>query len=93
LKRWILTSQIEPGELEGTLSGRFGSSVMFVAYQRLLDQWYWIQPNGIEERIAEPEMLFLDSDWARDHPRKTPVSRRENPQRIRKGKAEQLRLF
>jgi hypothetical protein len=89
MKRWILASRIEPPD--HTVSGRFGSSVMFCAYSRFLDQWHWIYPSGME-KISEPHMLFLDEAWAREHPRKDPVRRSENPLAIHR-KSEQLLLF
>jgi hypothetical protein len=61
---------------------------MFVAYSRLLRQWYWITP-GSEEKIAQPQMLFLDPEWVALHPSKTFVAR-EKPLVIRKPKTEQL---
>ena len=87
MKRWIFTSRIEPADLEGTVSGRFGASVMFVSYSRVTG-WHWIYPSG-QEKIDEPQMLFLEPDWARAHPRTSPVSRRENPLRLRKQKIQQ----
>jgi hypothetical protein len=65
---------------------------MFVAYSRFLRQWYWIYPGG-EEKIAEPQMLFLDEEWARANPAKNFSPKRENPLAIRRGKSEQLVLF
>jgi hypothetical protein len=64
---------------------------MFVAYYRMLDEWRWIQPGGIEEKIAEPEKLFLDEKYVKNNLLKTPRGRREKPSRIHRGKrAEQL---
>jgi hypothetical protein len=72
------------------VSGRFGGSVMFVSYSRFLRQWYWITP-GSEEKIAQPQMLFLDPDWVVLHPSKTFVAR-EKPLRIKQPKTDQLLL-
>ena len=91
MKRWVFTFRIEPSELEGTVSGRFGQSVMFVAYSKY-SGWLLVSGSSLE-KIAEPEMLFLDPEWARQHPRKSPAPRRENPIKIRKQKAEQLCLL
>jgi hypothetical protein len=86
---WISTSLIEPGDLEGTVSGRFGGSVMFVAYSKFTRRWLWIYPGGTE-KIEEPPQLFLDPLWAAAHPRTSPVVQREKPTRLRKKKSEQL---
>jgi hypothetical protein len=91
MKVWVEARTIEPPEF--TVSGRFGSSVMFVAYWRVLDQWVWLQPGGIEEKIAEPQMIFVEQDYANKHALKTPRGRREKPTHIRRGKCnEQLSL-
>jgi hypothetical protein len=50
-------------------------------------------PAASSEEIAEPEKLFLEPNWAKAHPRKSPVPLRANHHRIRKQKAEQLRLL
>ena len=92
MKRWVFTSRIEPANLAGVVSGRFGSNVLFVSYSRLLRQWYWVYP-GTAEKIAEPQMLFLDDLWAREHPREKSVVRREKPLAIRQQRAEQLMLL
>jgi len=92
MKHWIFTARIDPGALAGVVSGRFGASIMFVAYSKSLSRWYWIYPGG-NEQIAEPQMLFLDPDWAREHPAKKTSVRRENPLAIRRRKSEQLMLF
>src|SRR5215475_9685086 len=89
MTRWILTGRIDPAAIPGVVSGRFGASAMFVAYDRLRAQWMWIYPGG-EEKIAEPQMLFLDENWAREHPGKKSRGRRENPLAIRRQKSEQL---
>jgi hypothetical protein len=90
-KRWTFTFRIEPGELEGTVSGRFGQNLIFCAFSTLTG-WWWVYPGGMQ-RIEEPQMLYLDPAWAREHPRKSPAPRRENPIRMRKQKVEQLCLL
>lgn len=65
---------------------------MFVAYDRWLQQWFWMQPRGIAERIAEPTHIFVDDDWAREHTLKQPRAKTESV-KIRRGKkAAQLVL-
>jgi len=64
---------------------------MFVGYSKILDRWVWLQPGGIEEKIAEPEKIFLDEEYIRAHPR-IGGAPRENKTRIHRRKADQLRL-
>lgn len=91
--RWVITSTIDPTKLKGVVTGRFGASVMFVWYSKFLRQWYWVYGGGHEEKIAEPQMLFLDEDWARENRTLTQSPKRPNPTQIRKKNAEQLELF
>jgi hypothetical protein len=91
-KEWIDSSLVEPTELEGVISGRVGSNVFFCSYVKHIG-WRWIVPAASSEEIAEPEKLFLEPSWAKAHPRKSPVPLREKRLRIRKQKAEQLRLL
>lgn len=89
MKVWIETRLVKPPEF--SCLGRFGCSMMQVAYWRMLDEWRWLQPYGIEERIAEPEALFLDEDYVANNLLETPRGRREKPTRIRRKKSgEQL---
>jgi hypothetical protein len=91
MKTWIETRLVEPPE--HTVSGRFGSCVMFVAYSRLTDQWLWLQPGGIVEKIAEPQALFLDDDYIVNNLLKTPRARREKATRIHRQKRGEQLLF
>ena len=89
VKVWIETRRVR--QPTGTVTGAFGCSVMFVAYFKWLDEWRWLQPGGIEERIPEPEKLFLDADYVENNLLAVPRGRREKPGRIRRQKgAEQL---
>jgi hypothetical protein len=91
MKLWIFTQRVEPPT--GVVSGRFGASAMFVSYSHLIKQWYWVYPGG-EQKIEQPQMLFLDEEWAREHPSKTFSPKVEKPSCIRRRKgAEQLLLF
>ena len=89
--RWIETRLVDyPTRV---VSARFGASVMFVAFDRLLKQWYWIQPRGLEERIAEPSHIFVDEQWACEHLLKTPRPKLDQSGKIRRKKgAQQLAL-
>jgi hypothetical protein len=74
------------------VTGGFGNSIMFVAHWKLLNEWYWIQPGGIVEKIAEPEKLFLDEDYVNKNLLKTPRGRREKPTHIHRKRADQLQF-
>lgn len=50
------------------VSARNGGSVFFAAYSQVLRQWYWVYPGG-EQKIDEPQMLFLTSEYADTHKR------------------------
>jgi len=91
MKIWIETRLVEPPE--HTVSGAFGVSIMFVGYYKWLNEWRWLQPGGIEEKIPEPERLFLEEEYVRTHLLKTPRGRRENPARIRRKKHGEQLLF
>jgi hypothetical protein len=86
-KRWHMTAFVEPPE--HTVTGRFGASVMSVWHSRFLNQWYWICGSSME-KIAEPQMLFLDP--AKVKRRQKITHRTENPLRIKRSKTEQLLL-
>jgi hypothetical protein len=88
---WVETRTIDPPE-GITISGRFGGSIMFVAYSRVLDRWLWIQPGGVEEKIAEPEMIFVDEDYIKKHTLAKPRSRTEKPSHIHRKRSSQLQL-
>ena len=90
MKLWMDTWRVEPPD--HTVMGRYGASMMDVAYSHLTNKWYHVW-GGHEEEIAEPQMLFLDADYARQHPRKTPAPRAEKSVRIRKKREEQLILL
>jgi hypothetical protein len=90
MKHWVFTWRVEP-PVNTVVSVRFGPSVCFAAYSKVIDQWYLVA-NGKEEKIAEPPMIFLEGSYIEDHPRNI-VRRREKPFLIRQKKQEQLRLF
>jgi hypothetical protein len=90
MKAWIPTSEIEPADLEGTVSARCGASVMFTAFSAVTG-WHWVYPQGMEE-ISEPPLLFIDPQWARLHPRRSKVVHIEKPRLRRRKKSDQLVL-
>ena len=48
---------------------RAGGSVFDVYYCSILQEWQHVIPGGSIEVVPEPEMLFLDEEYVRDHPR------------------------
>jgi hypothetical protein len=90
MKVWVETHLIEPPP-NVTLSARFGNNYIFAAYSPVIDRWIWVQPGGVEERIAEPEAIFVGERWAREHPAQR--TRRENAKYIHRRREEQLLLI
>jgi hypothetical protein len=87
VKRWFETRTLDfPTH---TVSGRFGASVMFVAYSRWQRQWFWVQGGGSEERIAEPTHIFVDEEWAREHLLATPRPKLHKAVKLRRKKGDQ----
>jgi hypothetical protein len=89
MKHWVFTFRVEPPA--HVISARDGSSVFFAAYSTALRRWFMVYPGG-EEMIGEPEMLFLEEQYVREHPSKVFV-RPENISSCRKNKDAQLLLF
>lgn len=90
MKKWFETRLLEPPQ--GVVTGRFGSSVMFVAFDKWRQQWQWIYPGG-SEKIAEPAHIFVDEEWALAHILATPRAKLEKRVNIRRKKgAAQLEL-
>jgi hypothetical protein len=90
MKHWTFTWRIEP-PVNKVVSVRFGSSVCFAAYSKILDQWHLIA-NGSEKEIPEPPMWFCEDEWAAEHQRKDFVAQ-TGVRSCRKQKDAQLLLF
>ena len=90
MKRWIFTWRVQP-PVNTTVSVRFGSSVCFAAYSKLLEQWYLIA-NGSEEKIDEPPLWFCEDEYAAEHQRAGAVPPPKKSS-LRKKKDPQLLLF
>lgn len=84
MKDWFETRTLDYPTC--VVSGRFGASVMFVAYSKWQRQWLWVYPGG-EERIAEPPQIYVDSEWARAHTLPAPRAGLERAVKIRRGRA------
>lgn len=87
MKRWVFAFRVEPPP--HTVLVRFGA-VVFDAFFSKWFGWQAVYPGGKTERIAEPDMMFVSEEWAKEHERKTfcPV-RSTNKIRLSK-KSEQL---
>jgi hypothetical protein len=87
MKRWFETRTLDfPTH---TVSGRFGASAMFVAYNKTLQHWEWLQPKGVVERIPEPSHIFVDEEWAREHLLATPRPKLDKAVKLRRKKGDQ----
>ena len=86
---WVFSFRVEPPT--GVFSARNGVSVFFSAYSRLLDQWYLVA-NGTEEKIDPPQMIFVESDYAKAHEKEESVRRPTIRLRESKKKAVQFEL-
>jgi hypothetical protein len=86
---WVFAFRVEPPSNE-TILARTGISTFFASYSRLTDRWHLIGPGG-EERINEPQWLFLDDQYVKDHPGKrfAPVQ----PKLRRSKKPQQMQLL
>ena len=89
MKRWIETCCVEPPHQQ-TVMARFGITVFDAAYSAILDQWYLVH-GGTLEKIAEPEEIFVDSQYADTH--KRAGKRREKSYKMRRQREEQLILI
>jgi len=73
MKRWVITSTIDPTKLKGVVTAKMegedevSGSVLFVWYNQALRRWEWVLGGGRIELIAEPTLLFLDEDWVREN--------------------------
>jgi hypothetical protein len=72
-----------------TVMVKSGGSVFNAAYSKWLRQWYLVAGSYMEQ-ISEPQFIWCSDEYARAHPRQTPV--RQNPLRLRKTKSVQLSL-
>lgn len=92
MKIWIETRTVEQPDF--TVMARFGASIMDVGYERLLDQWLWLQPKGVREKIAEPPEIFVEEQWALAHKLAKPRGRREEKAtRVRRRKGDSQLMF
>lgn len=83
MKNWIFTFGIEPPTC--VVSARNGADVFFAAFSRALRQWFIVYPGG-EERIDEPQMIFVESEYAKAHAKDIGTRVRRPTLRLREGK-------
>jgi hypothetical protein len=89
MKSWIFAFRVEPPP--HVFSARNGGSVFFCAYSRVLSQWFMVFPGG-EEKIDEPQMIFISDEWAKEHAIEGVVRRPSIKLREGKKKAIQFEL-
>lgn len=66
MKSWVFTFRLDPPS--GVVSARNGACVFFAAYVPVLGVWSMVYPGG-EETIDEPQMIFVDDEYAKTHQR------------------------
>lgn len=84
MKSWFFTFRIEPPSC--VVSARNGANVFFAAHSRVLGRWYMVIPGRNEEQIDEPQMIFVEADYAKAHERDIGTSVRRPTIRLREGK-------
>jgi hypothetical protein len=89
MKSWVFTFRVMPPA--GTVSARNGSNAFFAYYSPITNRWSMIYPGG-EERIDEPQMLFLDSEYVKAHEKDLSMSPRRPTIRLREGKRKAVQF-
>lgn len=90
MKHWVFAFRVDP-PIGFVVSARTGGSVFFAAYSRPLDQWFMVYPGG-EERIAEPQMLFLEEEYVSEHTRDLSKVVRRPTTTLRQGKQKTVQF-
>jgi len=93
MKSWILPCRVHP-PTDRVFSARNGGSVFSAAFSRVLNQWYMVIPGNGEEKIDEPQMIFVDDEYAKANKKDIGQSVRRPTIRLRevKHKAVQFEL-
>lgn len=89
MKSWVSAFRIDPPV--GVVSARNGGSVFFAAFSRVLRQWYMLVPGG-EEKIDEPQMIFVEREYVEAHKRDISRVPRRPTIKLREGKLVQFEL-
>src|SRR5262245_21516483 len=95
-RHWVFTFRVEPPTGCTFMARNDGedyspNGIFQAAYSRLLRQWYMVYPGG-EEKIGEPQMIFVSKEYADTH-RREEVRRPTIKLREGKQKSVQLSLF
>lgn len=85
MKSWIFSCRVHP-PTERVFSARNGGSVFSAAFSRVLNQWYMVIPGSGEEKIDEPQMIFVDAEYAKANTKDIGRSVRRPTIRLREGK-------
>lgn len=92
MKSWIFSFRVHP-PTDRVFSARNGADVFFAAYSRVLRRWYMIVAGHGEEEIDEPQMIYLDSDYAKAHEKDVSSQVRRPTLRLREGKKKAVLQF
>ena len=91
MKSWILSFRVHP-PTGCVFSARNGGSVFSAAFSRVLNQWYMVIPGNGEEKIDEPQMIFVDDEYAKANKKDIGQSVRRPTIRLREPKHKALQF-
>ena len=89
MKSWFFTYRIEP-PTDRVFSARNGSDVFFAAFSRVLRRFYMVKPGAGEEQIDMPQMIYLDSEYAKAHEKDVSTQVRRPTIRLREEKKKEV---
>jgi hypothetical protein len=90
-KSWVFSFRVNP-PTDRVFSARNGSDVFFAAHSRVLQRFYMVIPGRGEEEIDEPQMIYLEDDYAKAHAKDIGTYVRRPTLRLRESKAVQFEL-
>jgi len=91
MKSWIFSCRVHPPTGQ-VFSARNGGSVFSAAFSRVLNQWYMVIPGNGEEKIDEPQMVFLDAEYAKANTKDIGQSVRRPTIRLREAKQKAVQF-
>jgi hypothetical protein len=91
MKSWVFTFRVEP-PTDRVFSARNGADVFFAAHSRVLQRFYMVIPGHGEEEIDEPQMVYLEDDYAKAHAKDIGTSVRRPTLRLRESKKKSVQF-